>query len=133
MKKSMSKKVLATALALVLCFSVAQSVYAGTASTPAGNYGTLTGSTSSSIDRKVSGSTTITTNPDNAYLTLTIEIKEMSGNTVGTLPYQSSRGETSLSCPPTSVFHEAIKAFGSHGVQGGSTNPPKAVYTVTTV
>ena len=133
MKKSMSKKVLAIALALVLCFSVAQSVYASTASTPAGNYGTLTGSTSASIDRKVSGSTTITTNPDNAYLTLTIEIKDMYGSNMGTLPYQSSQGETSVSCPPASVFHESYKAFGSHGVQGGSTNPPKAVYTVTTI
>lgn len=71
MKKSMSKKVLATAFALVLCFSVAQSVYASTASTPAGNYGTLTGSTSASIDRKVSGSTTITTNPPKAVYTVT--------------------------------------------------------------
>lgn len=61
MKNNFFKKVTTSILTLALCLSLVQPVLAGTSTTDVGNYGTLTGTTSSR-NRKVTGITRITKN-----------------------------------------------------------------------
>lgn len=133
MKKEFFKKVVATVLVLGILLSVTQSAFAGTSSTPAGGYGTLTGSTSSPTPKVVSGFTQVSQNPDNAILTLSLEGQTINGSPAYSNSYTSNRGQTLLPINTGSLLQEIYKVFASHGVQGGSTNPPYAVYTVTTI
>ena len=133
MKNNFFKKVTTSILTLALCLSLVQPVLAGTSTTDVGNYGTLTGTTSSR-NRKVTGITRITKNPDRAYLTLKMEAMDINGEWVLDDYYNwSDRGATSLSDSSATLPTDAYKVFATHGVQGGSTNPSYAVYTVTTL
>jgi len=117
-------------VALVLsCYLSLLSVTASanTSSTPATGYGTLTGSLSGT-----SYTTTVTTNPDSAYLTVKDSMQDRNGNTVvSTQEIRSSRGVKSFGGYWSSVPSNVYVIYGTHGVQGGSRYSAKAVYTYT--
>ena len=127
------KRVLTVVLTLSLSFSITAIAYAGISTKNAGNYGTLTGYTSVS-NYSLSAYTSITTNPDNAYLMLQMDAQDISGTSVLDPYYDtSSSGATYLPGYGQLQSSNAYKVFATHGVQGGSTNPAYAVYTVTSV
>jgi hypothetical protein len=127
------KRIISGALALTLSLSITAIAYAGTSTKSAGNYGTLRGYTSVS-GYSLSAYTSVSSNPDSAYLSLSMDAQDISGNSVLDPYYDSSsRGATYLSGYGQLQSSGAYKVFGGHGVQGGSTNPAYAVYTVTSV
>ncbi|GAB6107740.1 hypothetical protein [Fusibacter bizertensis] len=82
------------------------------------------------------GITSVRSNPDNAYLTLSAEFQNVSGVTLANPSYTSSRGVTELPIDdvggyylPAGVKHQ----FSSHGVQGGTSYNAGAVYTYTSI
>jgi|GEM_PF-1686618 hypothetical protein len=131
MRKSI--KILASViLAATICLSFSTTAFAGYSSCYAGYYGTLSGSVSVS-GVNINTQTHIDSNPDNAYLTLTLSVQDRYGNSLGELYGQSIRGLTDLPYGGPGLNSNAYKVFGTHGVQGGSTNPAYAVYTATSV
>ena len=124
------KRVLSCVFATALCLSLTATAFASTGNKSAGNYGKLYGSVSIS-GLSFSTNTTINSNPDNAYLGITLDAQDKNGNSLlETEPNYSSRGVTSF---PMSgyITSDTYKLFSTHSVQGGTTNPAYAVYLVT--
>jgi hypothetical protein len=131
MKKSI-KKLASVILAAMICLSFSATAFAGTSSCDAGNYGTLTGSVSVS-GIYINTVTQISSNPDNAYLTLALSVQDIYGNELDYFQGQSLRGVSYLPIGGPGLDNNAYRVFSTHGVQGGSTNPAYAVYTATSV
>lgn len=127
------KRVLSCVIATALCLSITSTAFASTSTKSAGNYGTLKGTMTVSSS-KAYASVSITTNPDNAYLTFKAEVVNSAGISV-VEPYESysNTGVTSYSDSSATLPSSSYKIFGTHGVQGGSTNPSYAVYTSTSI
>jgi hypothetical protein len=122
------KKSISIILAVALVISISVTAFA--ASTPAGAYGTLSGTVSSTGYY----TTSVTTNPDNAKLTITGLIQNAAGQNLTTQQLlKSTRGVTSINAQWSSLPAGTYAIYGTHGVQEGSTNPAYAVYTVTHV
>lgn len=131
--KRLMKKLLSGVIAITLCLSVTLTAFAATATKSAGKYGTLTGTLSGTTSR-VNATTKITRNPDSAYLTITMEPMDISGNlTLDPFYDESNTGATTFSGYGINMPTGTYKVFGTHGVQGGSVNPAYAVYTVTSL
>lgn len=98
-------------------------------------YNTLGGSVGAAVTGgyRVITSTTVLTNPDNAYLKTKIDLQDMYGNTQASYVDSSSRGATQFlrdfSVPH---FDDVNAIYGAHNVQGGKTYGAQVVYTVTT-
>lgn len=124
-------KVSVVMLALVLCMVVPMTVFASSASSPVDTYLALSGSSSQS-GTKVATTTTVTRNPDNAYLRTEIEFKN-GVTSIGADAQQSARGVKTLSADFHIYFAlgvEPNKAYCAHNVQGGTQSPVGyAVYT----
>lgn len=130
------KKLLGVTTAMVLGMSMSMVAFAGSDSKPVDGYGTLYGSVSTT---SVGGSqvvtvTSVTSNPDNAYLKTKIELQDSGGSTLK--PYdktQEYRGGTyfpyNFEVPH---FDDVSKIFAAHNVQGGGTYDAQVVYTATT-
>lgn len=122
------KKTIASLLTLVLLITCATQVFAGSASTVTTGYGTLFGQTN-----KTYYVTSVSKNPDNAYLTIKGEIQDRNGRVLAASSRQSARGQTYFAGGWTSMPPNAHRIFGTHGVQGGSTYSAAAVYTASSV
>jgi|SRR5690625_55876 len=118
------KKLLISFLTFVLLITCRTQVLAGKTSKEVAGYGTLVGETN-----KVYYVTSVTRNPDNAYLTIKGEIQDINGRVLASSSRQSSRGQTHFSGGWTSMPPNGYRIFGTHGVQGGSTYSAAAVYT----
>ncbi len=125
---SMKKITVSLIMALVLCLSLQMVALAGTATKATEGYGTLTGTLYGN-----SYNTKVDKNPDTAYLIIKGSGTDSAGSYV--LPEQqlkSERSVTSTSAAWSSIPSTVTKLWGTHGVQGGSVNPPYVVYTSTT-
>lgn len=98
------------------------------ASQSAGAYGTLKGTLSGS-STSGTATTAVTKNPDNANITLAIDLKNSSGANVVATKYKSARGVTSVKQDWSTNAKGITCAYGTHGVQGGSKYKACAVYT----
>ncbi|MHA6481961.1 hypothetical protein ACX1C1_08650 [Paenibacillus sp. strain BS8-2] len=127
------KLISSLAVAAISVSMVATGAFAAYSSTPATGYGTLSGAISMNYSLGDFYLTTnVTQNNDNAYLTGNVEWQSQTGATEGTgTAVPSSRGATSLFDFWTLFGAQSYQAFGTHGVQGGSTYSAKAVYTYT--
>lgn len=127
------KRLIVGIVAIVACFSLTTAVFANTSTTQTTGYGTLTGTLTGGTNTAYY-STTVTSNSDNAYLTIAGSIQDINGRTLVTKQQiNSSRGATSFSGSWTSLPTGAYVAYGTHGVQGGSIYGAYAVYTYTHV
>jgi hypothetical protein len=127
------KKLLSCITAIALIASMATVAFAlnsDTKSKSATGYGTLSGTVWSDGTYV----TSVTSNPDNAQLTITGLIQNSAGQDLaGPTLLKSQRGVTSISAYWSSLPAGTYAIYGTHGVQGGSTHPAAAVYTVTHV
>ena len=127
------KRILGVVLATAMCLSL--SIVSFAESKSVAGYGTLNGSISTSNvgGYYVNTSTSISSNPDNAYMKVKIELQDYYGSTLYTDNESSSRGKTSFSYPFEVVhFDDVAKVYGAHNIQGGSTYSAQVVYTATT-
>ena len=121
-----SKKLLSLigATALVMTFSI--SAFAGSSSKSVPGYNTLSGS----LDGNGNYVTSVSRNPDNAYLTIKGVIENRNGSQISTQQeIDSDRGETYHSGSWDWIPSDAYALYGTHGVQGGSRYGARAVYT----
>lgn len=121
-----SKKLLSLvgATALVMAFSV--SAFAGSSSKSVPGYGTLYGS----LDGSGNYVTSVSSNPDRAYLTIKGVIQNINGSNISTQQeIDSGRGDTYHSGSWDWIPSNAYALYGTHGVQGGSRYGARAVYT----
>lgn len=88
------RRLIALMLIIVLCMSIAITASAAVSSKEAGIYGTLS-CTSQKRGTDIYGKTTVTTNPDNAYLLVKYTIN-LSGGTQTKTNGTSQRGVTSF-------------------------------------
>lgn len=98
-------------------------------------YGTLYGSVSTTSvgGSKVVTVTSVTSNPDNAFLKTKIELQDSGGYTLTTDDDEQDRGKTSFSHNFTVPhFDDVAKVYAAHNVQGGKTYRAQVVYTSTT-
>lgn len=117
-------------IASVCCMAMmSMTAFANTDTISAGEYGVLKGELSGTRAEVVSV-TSINENPDNAYLTTKLDAKNVQGTT-GTK--QSSRGMLRYTFRWTNLTSDCYSVFGTQGVQGGSSQPAKAVYTYTSL
>ncbi len=125
------RKGMAGFLTGVCCMAMmSMTAFAGSDSTSAGPYGTLYGELSGTRAEVVSV-TSINQNPDNAYLTVKMDAKNKLGATLAAVSDRSERGHVGLYYFWQNHSSDTYSVFGTQGVQGGSTNPAKAVYTYT--
>lgn len=125
------RKGMAGFLTGVCCMAMmSMTAFAGSDSTSAGPYGTLYGELSGTRAEVVSV-TSINQNPDNAYLTVKLDAKNKLGTTLGAESHKGSRGKLGLIFRWLDLSSDCYSVYGTQGVQGGSTNPAKAVYTYT--
>ena len=127
------KKGVAGFLAGVCCMAMmSMTAFAGTATEPnAGAYGELKGELYGTR-AKVTSVTSVTYNPDNAYLTAKLDAKNRQGDTLKTTGVRkSSTGILRYTFNWTNVESACYSVFGAQGVQGGTNQPAKAVYTYT--
>ena len=97
----------------------------------AGAYGVLKGELYGTR-AKVTSVTSVTYNPDNAYLTAKLDAKNRQGDTLKTTGVRkSSTGILRYTFNCTNVESACYSVFGTQGVQGGTSQPAKAVYTYT--
>ena len=120
------RSILSLVLVLILCVSLAVSASAATVTRRAGIYGTLTG-TANPIVRStlIPTTTTITTNPDTAYIEVNGEVTN-GESTLDAYCYTSNRGVTSFSTSvPVYVYgqYAELIVYINHCVQGGSESP----------
>lgn len=94
----------------------------------AGGYGTLKGNLSGS-STSGTAKTIISKNPDNANVTLSVDLKNSSGENVVATQYKSARGVTWVKYDWVTNKKGITCAYGTHGVQGGSKYPAYVVYT----
>lgn len=128
MGKNKIKKSVAMAMAATILVGAMGANTAFAESQSAGGYGTLKGTLSGS-STSGTGKTTITQNPDNANVTLAIDLKNSSGSNVVATKYKSARGVTSVKQDWSTNMKGITCAYGAHGVQGGSKYKAYAVYT----
>lgn len=128
MVRNKIKKIAAMTMAGAVLVGAMGTSTAFAASTSAGGYGTLTGTLSGS---KTSGTgiTKVSKNPDNANITIAIDLKNSSGSNVIATKYKSSRGVKSVKQTWSTSKSGIVCAYGSHGVQGGTKYKAYAVYT----
>lgn len=127
------KKGVAGFLAGVCCMAMmSMTAFAGTATEPnAGAYGELKGELYGTR-AKVTSVTSVTYNPDNAYLTTKLDAKNKQGATLGTSGTQETpKGYLKFTFNWTNLESACYSVFGAQGVQGGTNQPAKAVYTYT--
>ena len=130
------RKLLGLTTALVMGMSMSIVAFAGSDSKIVDGYGTLYGSvsTTSTGGYKVVTVTSVTSNPDNAYLKTKIELQDSAGSTLK--PYdkqQEYRGGTYFPYDfEVPHFDDVAKIFAAHNVQGGRTYKAQVVYTATT-
>ena len=125
------KKGVAGFLTGVCCMAMmSMTAFAGTDTTPAGEYGLLKGELSGNRSEVVSIAS-VTQNPDNAYLIVKLDAKNKLGKTLFATSKQSSRGIVKYIFHWQNLTSDCYSVFGTQGVQGGRTYPSKAVYTYT--
>lgn len=128
-----AKKLFAAGIALAMTVALAvpaMAVNVGKNSKTVPGYGTLYGSLS------VSGAyvTSVTTNPDQAILTIAGTIQNLAGETlVEQKTIESNKGATYFNGYWTYIPANAYALYGAHGIQGGGTYDAQVVYTVTHV
>ena len=111
---------LAMVIAMLMCLALTVSAIPGKS---AGVYGHLGGLQSWTNDVDVSTITRITSNPDNAYLKVTVEMLNALGAKMGTRTEQSTRGVTSLAVTHVYdgyVFEDPSCVWVTHEVKGGA-------------
>lgn len=120
---AMAASIMAGAMGTTTAFAASKSVSAG-------GYGTLTGTLSGT---KTTGTakTSVTKNPDNANLTLAVDLKKAAGGNVVATKNKSKRGVKSITLNWETNLPGIACAYGGHGVQGGSQYKAYAVYTYT--
>ncbi|MCM1161866.1 MAG: hypothetical protein NC412_11650 [Roseburia sp.] len=131
MKRNL-KKIAAMAMAASIMAGAMFPTTALAASKTTAAYGTLTG-TLSGTKTKGSAKTTVTKNPDNANLTLSVDFKKSVGGNVIETKAKTGRGGKSIQMDWKNMPSRVGCAYGAHGVQGGSKYPAYAVYTYTTL
>ena len=98
----------------------------------ANGYGTLTGKTTQS-DVVLTSVTSVTSNPDNAYLRIKVETQTLTGTKVNGRTATSSRGVTSFQdTMRMTVAYEAplpVSGFATYEVYGGTIYESAAYYT----
>lgn len=121
-----TKRVSCLALCAVTIFTLSIPAFAISKSAGAGAYGTLKATLTGGS--KPTYSTTVTRNPDNAYLTYKVEYLNKTGKTLAT---SSSRdqGVVKISGSRSSKPSGTYSIYGTHGVQGGSKYGAAAIYT----
>ena len=126
-----SRKVLCLVMAVLFCMTMAITVSASSNSRGAGIYGTISGSIRQNGGNLIT-STTITKNPDSAYLAVRIQLSDGTVYTAATYS-ESSRDVTSYpyTWPMRYAYDQLpVCAFCTHGVQGGNqSGSAYAVYT----
>jgi hypothetical protein len=120
------RPVFITIVALLLCGSLAFNASAASKSAHAGIYGILKG-TATPVTRStlLPTTTTITQNPDNAYLVVLAEVTN-GVRVLDNLEYHSARGVTSFNVSiPVYAYndYDTIYVHMGHGVQGGTQAP----------
>lgn len=111
-------------LALTLLCSTA---FAVSKTKTVNGYGTLRGELEPGSSYSLS--TSITTNPDNAYLRCKSEVQNSAGTTLGTKTRTGSRGAVGLYFSwNISGYLNPSRIFSTHEVKGGSTYDSAAVY-----
>lgn len=127
------KKIFGFILTTIMCLSFSMVVFA--ASKNVEGYGTLYGriSTSNSGGYYVNTVTTVTSNPDNAFMKVKIELQDYDGSTLHKDESSSSHGETEFSQAFEVIhFDDVHRVYGSHNIQGGNRYQAQVVYTTTT-
>lgn len=128
------RKLLGLVTAMVMGMSMSIVAFAGSDSKDVDGYGTLYGSVSTTSvgGSKVVTVTSVTKNPDNAYLKTNIELQDLYGYTLTTYDAQQDRGKTSFAHNfKVPHFDDVAKIYGAHNVQGGRTYRAQVVYTST--
>ncbi len=124
--KIRNKMLVGIAVAIACVSLLTVTAFANSSSTLATGYGTLTGTLYGA-----EYTTGVTTNSDNAYLTITAAIQDINGVTLDSRYSQSQRSWINYSGRWTSLPSQTYVLYGTHGVQGGSTYGAYAVYTYT--
>lgn len=132
------KKFFGVVFAMVMSMSMSMAVLAAgdSDSKIVPGYGTLAGSVSA-VDNngncKVKAPTSVTTNPDNAYIRVKITIVDIYGTVLYSDHKDSERGATSYPGEfPVANFDDVQAVYAAHNIQGGRTYDAQVVYTVTT-
>lgn len=137
MKFTKVKKIFATAMAAVMCASFSMAAFAEDWDSEAvEGYGTLYGWSRAETFLSVLDvytETTISQNPDSAYLKVKAEVMNSAGATLDYDEAQSADGATSFSYEFRMDDATASAVFVAHNVQGGGQYPAQVVYTRTGV
>ncbi|MBU5594492.1 hypothetical protein KQI76_04885 [Amphibacillus sp. MSJ-3] len=122
------KAFVSSIVGLSLCLSLMTgSVLADTSKKSVAGYGTLKGTLYGK-----DYTTSVTKNPDKAYLIIKGSMQDKNGKTlVSTQQIKSSRGKTSFSGDWSNISSNVYVIYGTHGVQGGNKYGAAAVYTYT--
>lgn len=127
------RKILGIMLTVVMCMSF--TIVSFAASKVVDGYGTLSGTVAATMNTQclINTVTSVTANPDNAYMKVQIEIQDYDGYTLWTDDESSERGRTSFLHDFEVVhFDDVKKIYSAHNIQGGRTYAAQVVYTSTT-
>jgi hypothetical protein len=125
-----SKKMACIMLTFVLALTMLCSTgFAISDSDLATGYGTIFGSLDKTSGSNYHLSTSITTNPDTAFLRCYCQVRNSAGASLGTTTHTSARVAVGLYFTwNISSYPSATRIYSTHEVKGGSIYGPKAVY-----
>ena len=136
MKKN--KSLLTVVLSLIMCMCFSATALAGTSTDnkAVDGYGILAG-TITAEETYVDHHTRISSNPDNAYLKIKLELLSSGGSVMYNHTDSAPRGDRVLADtydePNGHYFEGVYRVYGAHNVQGGGTYGAQVVYTRTQI